>query len=50
VRFIDYLLPEAQIAWDMVGSSWFAVPNEEDRTALTPLLGIRLGYRMVSSR
>ncbi len=46
IRIIDYDLPPIAVGWESNG--WYDIPNETDRTALTPLVGIRLGYRLVN--
>jgi hypothetical protein len=49
IRLIDYDVPgsEAGGIEDNMGWGWNDIPNERDRTAITPLLGIRLGYRLL---
>lgn len=48
IRIIDYSLPESTIGWEGDGWAWYDIPNETDRTALTPLIGVRLGYRLLN--
>lgn len=47
IRFIRYREPESFPDADLFDGALFNVPNETDRTAFMPLMGIRLGYRLV---
>ena len=45
IRFIDYDKPEINSEfWDEW--SMFSIPNDNDRTTLSPILGVRIGYRL----
>ena len=47
LRMIDYTVPEVTPGWPGDETqAWYDIPNESDRTAIGPLLGIRLGYRL----
>lgn len=49
LRNIDYTLPQTSTLIDDI-DGWGAIPNEKDRIAVTPLLGIRIGYRLDKPR
>lgn len=50
IRIIDYSLPELPVGWEGDGRAWYDIPNETDRTAFTPLVGVRLGYHLINRR
>lgn len=53
VRFITYTDSPGAPDFNNDNITWaqmFSIPNEEDRTTLSPIVGIRLGYRLHKSR
>lgn len=46
LRFIDYTDPHEPVGNDGGWGSLFPIPNEEDRVTPSPIVGIRLGYRL----
>lgn len=46
IRFVSYHKPGAAPSFAEDEVEWFEVPNEKNRTALMPLIGMRVGYRI----
>lgn len=46
VRFIDYTDPSVPAGLLDNGNDWRMIPNEADRITLSPIVGIRFGYRL----